>query len=431
MSEQRAGEFQGFAPSSLTKCPRCHVDLTGQCAAGRCPQCGMAYDADTRVWSRSPLGSRTGKLLCVMLPALSVLFAWLLFYKLDGPEHFDISLILVFTLAGTAIGSLALIGIALGARQIVTVTGDSLVAIDMSGSPIIVPFAQIESVRTGRSRFRYELIVEHPPVNIPHRRPTRLPMRGYPPALLEEIARYANRRCSDYRASVFQQPTDDASSSDRATSEPTFTGFAPANVVLCPQCDYKLLGLPPVGACPECGCRYDAESMVVEQTLARSNWFSNYMLLPMILFIQLPTLVRGLFGNDPFMWYCSLLILFVLLISIILRMSTQRSPRILIAVLPDGVLTRRILRTPTWLRYDDITRVYFGSDTASDPRESNSHVGMIQLVHKPTSKNSMNPPKRTKISLAGCAAHDLYQLMVEGNRRIANEQGNPSNSRDA
>lgn len=54
--------------------------------------------------------------------------------------------------------------------------------------------------------------------------------------------------------------------SDQVSGEAdVFTGFPPSGITLCPRCDYELTGLPIVGACPECGLRYDAESQVWEK----------------------------------------------------------------------------------------------------------------------------------------------------------------------
>jgi len=44
-----------------------------------------------------------------------------------------------------------------------------------------------------------------------------------------------------------------------------FQGFLPSGSTMCPRCDYELEGLPTVGACPECGLRYDTNSRVWEK----------------------------------------------------------------------------------------------------------------------------------------------------------------------
>jgi len=430
MSEPEAGAFQGFPPSGSKLCPRCHVDLAGQALSGRCPQCGMTYDQETRVWSRSPLAGPIGKLLCVVLPLLTVILGWLTYVEFRGAQFFDIALIFMLGLPFTILGSFALFGIALGARQIVAVTGDCLVAIDMSGAPVIIPFTQLESVQVRRGKLRNQLVVEHLPVNVPRRRPTFLPTRGYPPALLEEIAAYANQRCSAFRKTAIKDQSDDSAVSASHQSETKFTGFGPGGDVLCPQCDYLLLGLPPAGACPECGCHYDDTSMVVEQTTARSDWFSTYVALPLNFFIQLLLILTGITTSSPILIYMALCVLVVIVISLITSKRRKRIKRPLIAVLPDGVLVRFMVRRPKWLDYEEIERLYFGSDTEFEPGSTDTRIGTVQIVHKPIAKNQMTPPKRTKVTLVGCARHDLQQLVQEGNRRLALLKEHPSKSSD-
>lgn len=46
------------------------------------------------------------------------------------------------------------------------------------------------------------------------------------------------------------------------TEQTLFTGFPPSGSTLCPDCDYDLSGLPVPHRCPECGFRYDVDTIV-------------------------------------------------------------------------------------------------------------------------------------------------------------------------
>jgi len=56
-SDQALGEtdvFKGFPPSGSTLCPRCDYELSNLPPEHQCPECGLSYDGNTRVWFASP-----------------------------------------------------------------------------------------------------------------------------------------------------------------------------------------------------------------------------------------------------------------------------------------------------------------------------------------------------------------------------------------
>lgn len=60
----------------------------------------------------------------------------------------------------------------------------------------------------------------------------------------------------------------------------------PPQATRCLRCDYLLEGGPPCGICPECGCSYDAEMVVVRLTIltpvVRGSATAGLILVPLV-----------------------------------------------------------------------------------------------------------------------------------------------------
>jgi len=416
VSVSEAGVFQGFPPSGSTRCPRCWRDLTGQTAVGRCPECGTAFDGDCQVWSRPPFTAGVAKYGFI---ALLLIAAVMLGIRILFGESLAFELKMTIFSAGliSGLATVSLLALMIGTRQMLAVTRDSVFNRDLSGAPVVVPLRQIARVDPQHGIFRNNLIVEHRPTGVSERRPTSLPMRGFPRKQVDEIASFINRRCGACRTDTLRDDVSRPSANTDGRHPDAFLGFAPLETVCCPQCGYQLIGLPAEGNCPECGCRYDADSIVLEQRVPRTDLVVTFAVYPILLLSFLPSAAAGLTG--PFQWMNTLLPLTgaaLLVFAIVLRHKTLRT---LIAVLPDGVLVRWPKGKSKWFRYDQIESLFVGTMHQLNSKRSDQRPKVIQIVHRSASDNPTGSGKRTKLRFMHCTEYDLQQLVLEANRRIA------------
>ncbi len=428
MNAPEAGEFQGFLPSGSMRCPRCLRDLTGQRMIGRCPECGTGFDGDSQVWSRPPFTAGVAKygfiallVIAAVMLGISILFEESLVFE------WKMTILSVGLISGLA--TVSLLALMIGTRQMLAVTHDIVFNRDLSGAPVVVPLRQIARVDPQHGLFRSNLIVEHRPTGVSERRPTSLPMRGFPRRQVEEIASFINRRCGECRTATLRDDVSRPAAKADGRHPDAFLGFAPLETVCCPQCGYQLIGLPAEGHCPECGCCYDADSIVLEQRVPRTDRFLTFGVYPILLLSFLPSAAGGL--TRPFQWMNTPLLLAgagMLVLAIVLRHKTLRT---LVAVLPDGVFVRWPRGKSKWFRYDQIESLFVGEMHEVNSKPSDQRTKVIQIVLRLASDNATGSGKRTKLRFLQCTEYDLQQLVQEGNRRIAMSKENQSKSSDA
>lgn len=62
----------------------------------------------------------------------------------------------------------------------------------------------------------------------------------------------------------------------------------------CPACRYSLQGLPSVYRCPECGFEYDEGTIILSETVSKTNRWSLLLILPMFFMGPPHEIVQGL-----------------------------------------------------------------------------------------------------------------------------------------
>lgn len=124
----------------------------------------------------------------------------------------------------------------------------------------------------------------------------------------------------------------------------------------CPQCQYSFEGLPAEGRCPECGLRYDRESIAWRPRFGRT-WviFLSFGLLVLMAHVLL--ILHG-YSRGPLL----LTLANVAIASLLFRLAAQqywlvRRSMLVVAVMTDGVFIRSATRGPRLFPWPTITRI--------------------------------------------------------------------------
>ncbi len=108
--------------------------------------------------------------------------------------------------------------------------------------------------------------------------------------------------------------------SAESTSQPDSCGAESSSVFervsACPECDYSLCTLPPVGRCPECGWEYDLDTHLFRSPPI-SKWAKLAMLFPFF-FLGIQTLLMLRQGNLVVIWLMLVAIAFALALAAII-----------------------------------------------------------------------------------------------------------------
>ncbi len=127
----------------------------------------------------------------------------------------------------------------------------------------------------------------------------------------------------------------------------------------CPRCDYALTGLPAEHACPECGLRYDAGSMVWRRK--RGAW-----VVPTVGFVAIVTLpmlfdgldwIAGSASRGPPVLKLALAVVAIFSIWLIVRGERTSLRNSLVASMPDGLVIRILGdhgQIATWAELDNV-----------------------------------------------------------------------------
>ena len=126
----------------------------------------------------------------------------------------------------------------------------------------------------------------------------------------------------------------------------------------CPRCDYSLRGLPADHACPECGLRYDARSVISRAAMPKAAF------LALLGFLYGGGVLFRIVFYGPVVPGAPCVIFFLLFLALVggfgftlWRLVTIDRRGQLVAALPDGLHLRLVQPADRVIPWDNITRV--------------------------------------------------------------------------